>query len=76
MPQGGVLDADLQSATNRALDLPRYEARQRAIQFSWQNAAKLFENNLVFTKTGRLTQLNRMALKNHEVASNDKVFDT
>lgn len=76
MPQGGVLDADLQSATNRALVLPRYEARQRAIQFSWQNAAKLFENNLVFAKTGRLTQLNRMALKNHEVASNDRVFDT
>jgi glycosyltransferase involved in cell wall biosynthesis len=75
-PQGGVLDPDLLSATNQALGLPRYEARQRAIQFSWQNAAKLFENNLVFAKTGRFTQLNRTILTNYDAASSDSVFKT
>jgi glycosyltransferase involved in cell wall biosynthesis len=75
-PQGGVLDADLLSATNLALGLPRYEARQRAIQFSWQNAAKLFENNLMFAKTGRFTQVNRTILTNYDAASSDSVFKT
>jgi len=48
--QGGVLDADLLFGTNQALTLPRREARQRAVQFSWENAAKIFENNLVTAK--------------------------
>jgi glycosyltransferase involved in cell wall biosynthesis len=46
-PQGGVIDTDLLSATNQALKLPRCAARQRARQFSWKNATKIFEKNLV-----------------------------
>ena len=53
--EGGILDADLLSATNQALKLPRIEARQRAVQFSWENAAKIFENNLVVAASSKLT---------------------
>jgi glycosyltransferase involved in cell wall biosynthesis len=52
--QGGVLDADLLLAANQALSLSRGQARQRAIQFSWQNAAKIFENNLVTAGSNKL----------------------
>jgi glycosyltransferase involved in cell wall biosynthesis len=53
-PEGGILDNDLLSATNQALILPRSEARQRALKFSWENAAKIFENNLVPVAVGLL----------------------
>jgi len=49
---GGVLDTDLLIAIEQALKMPRSEARQRAIQFSWGNAAKIFENHLVTAKAG------------------------
>lgn len=52
--QGGILDADLLSGVNQALALPRSQSRQRAVQFSWQNAAKIFENNLVTATAGKL----------------------
>lgn len=75
-PQGGVLDIDLLSGTHQALAVSRAQARQRAVQFSWENAAKIFETNLVFAKSGRLTPLNRMALTDCEVAVEVRVFDT
>jgi glycosyltransferase involved in cell wall biosynthesis len=50
--QGGVLNADLLSGAHQALAMPRIEARQRAVQFSWKNAAKLFETNLVVANAG------------------------
>lgn len=46
-PQGGVLDADLQTAVARALTVPRMQARQRAEAFDWDAAARLFVNHLV-----------------------------
>ena len=52
--QGGSLDVDLLSGVNQALTLPRCEARQRAVQFSWKNAAKIFENHLVAAEAGTL----------------------
>jgi glycosyltransferase involved in cell wall biosynthesis len=57
-PEGGILDKDLLSATNQALILPRSEARQRALKFSWENAAKMFENNLVPVAVGLLAKQN------------------
>ena len=54
IPQGGILDADLLSGMNQALILPRSEARQRAMQFSWENAAKIFENNLAAVNASEL----------------------
>ncbi|MEY3783319.1 MAG: hypothetical protein RIS97_1498, partial [Pseudomonadota bacterium] len=54
IPQGGILDADLLSGMNQALILPRSEARQRAVQFSWENAAKIFENNLAAVNASEL----------------------
>jgi glycosyltransferase involved in cell wall biosynthesis len=53
-PEGGILDVDLLSATNQALTIPRSHARQRALQFSWENSAKLFAKNLVDAKVGKL----------------------
>lgn len=44
---GGVLDTDLQKAFYGALAVPRHEARARALDFSWAQAAQLFEGFLV-----------------------------
>ena len=52
--QGGVLDANLLSGTYQALKLSRSEARARAIQFSWKNAAKIFEGHLVAANLSKL----------------------
>lgn len=51
---GGVLDPDLLSAMEQALKMPRSDARQRAVQFSWESSAKIFENHLVTAKAGSL----------------------
>lgn len=51
---GGVLDENLLSGTCQALKLPRSEARAHAIQFSWKNAAKIFESHLVVANLGKL----------------------
>lgn len=45
--RGGVLHADLQTACLQSLTIPRAEARQRALAFSWPHAAALFELHLV-----------------------------
>jgi glycosyltransferase involved in cell wall biosynthesis len=44
---GGVLDADLGQAVRRALQVPRAEARERALDFRWSHAAQLFASFLV-----------------------------
>lgn len=49
---GGVMDEDLQQACYRALAVPRHEARQRAQDFSWAHAARLFESHLVPVRSG------------------------
>ncbi len=54
--QGGVLDADLRSAVLQALSIPRQQARQRALAFGWNHAARLFASHLVSVhhKAGQL----------------------
>ena len=52
--KGGVLDANLLSGTYQALKLSRSEARARAVQFSWKNAAKIFEGHLVAANLSKL----------------------
>ena len=44
---GGVMHADLETACWGALAIPRHKARQRALDFSWLQAAQLFEGHLV-----------------------------
>ena len=46
-PQGGVLHRDLQQAWYGALSVPRHEARNRALQFSWAYASLMFAGHLV-----------------------------
>lgn len=48
--KGGVLGEDLAIATQKALDVPRYQARQRAMEFSWEKACSSFIENLVPAK--------------------------
>lgn len=45
--KGGILSEDLAQATRSALEIPRYLARQRALEFSWEKASTLFHDNLV-----------------------------
>jgi len=53
---GGVLDADLQKACYEALAVPRYEARLRALDFSWAQAAQLFDSFLVTAHQDQMTR--------------------
>jgi len=45
--RGGVLSEDLAQASLDALNVPRIEARLQALDFSWQEATRLFVENLV-----------------------------
>lgn len=45
--QGGALNIDLHKAWQAALRIPRSEARQRALSFSWEEATSQFIWNLV-----------------------------
>ena len=44
---GGVIHQDLKQASYRAMQVPRHAARARALDFSWEHAAQLFERHLV-----------------------------
>lgn len=44
---GGAMHEDLQKACFAALGVPRFEARERALDFSWQQASRLFASFLV-----------------------------
>ncbi len=46
-PKGGALASDLLTATQVALAIPRSQARARALDFTWAQAARLFEQYLV-----------------------------
>jgi len=49
---GGVMDEDLRNACFMGLAVPRHEARQRALAFSWARAAQLFGTHLVDARSG------------------------
>lgn len=44
---GGAMHQDLQQACHAALAVPRHEARARALDFSWDQAAQMFLAHLV-----------------------------
>jgi glycosyltransferase involved in cell wall biosynthesis len=44
--QGGVLHNDLKEAITSALQVPRSQARERAMHFSWRAAGQLFQDHL------------------------------
>lgn len=50
-PLGGCLHEDLSIATDRALQVPRSEARKRALDFSWPETTRLFLSYLVPTRS-------------------------
>lgn len=45
--QGGILHDDLKQAALQALQVPRSEARRRALSFDWQEAVRLFLQHVV-----------------------------
>lgn len=57
--QGGVLHEDLQQAALRALQVPRIQARTRALQFDWEAVVRLFIRNLVPLGPGSVQALSR-----------------
>jgi glycosyltransferase involved in cell wall biosynthesis len=48
--KGGVLGDDLAAATQSALNIPRYLARERAMEFSWEKSSTSFIESLVSAK--------------------------
>ncbi|ODR98800.1 alpha-mannosyltransferase [Methyloceanibacter methanicus] len=46
-PEAGVLDPDLRTAALKALDLSRDAARSHALNFSWENSAQQFLDNVL-----------------------------
>jgi len=51
-PRGGVLHDSLLVAAQEALAVARSEARSRALEFTWAEAAKLFQLHLVPAHSG------------------------
>lgn len=51
-PRGGVLHDSLLVATQEALAVARSEARSRALDFTWAEAAQLFQQHLVPANSG------------------------
>lgn len=51
-PLGGAMHEDLARAWHVAREVPRHEARQRALDFSWQHAARQFADFLVPAQAG------------------------
>lgn len=58
-PLGGAMHHDLREASQAALQVARAEARQRALDFSWQAAADLFASFLVPARQGTPAQRRR-----------------
>jgi len=48
--KGGILSEDLAQATQSALQIPRAQARERALEFSWEKSSNSFIDNLVSAK--------------------------
>ena len=55
-PLGGALHEDLRTACAMALSVPREEARERALDFSWRVASEMFEAFLVPAQRGRMVR--------------------
>lgn len=55
-PLGGALHEDLRTACAAALSVPREEARERAMDFSWRVASEMFEAFLVPAQRGRMVR--------------------
>ncbi|MFM1814375.1 MAG: hypothetical protein RLZ98_1070 [Pseudomonadota bacterium] len=61
----GILDTDLATAARRALSLDRKLVRQRAADYSWEAAARLFLSNIetaLFARQGRKIPARRRLL--------------
>jgi glycosyltransferase involved in cell wall biosynthesis len=50
--RGGALHEDLRHACYSALSVSRHEARNRALEFSWMHATRLFVSHLVQARPG------------------------
>lgn len=55
VPRGGVLHDNLLTASQQALATPRSEARSRAMDFTWTQAAQLFQQYLVPARSAPVT---------------------
>ena len=58
---GGALDRDLQQACEKAIKVPREQARLRALDFSWAHASAVFAGHLVPARRQRPGQADPVA---------------
>jgi glycosyltransferase involved in cell wall biosynthesis len=56
--RGGALHEDLRHACYSALSVSRHEARNRALEFSWTHATRLFVSHLVQARPGAFSAAN------------------
>jgi glycosyltransferase involved in cell wall biosynthesis len=47
----GVLDEDLRAACLKALTIPREQAREHSLRFTWQESARQFLDNIEFSRS-------------------------
>ena len=59
--QGGVLSEDLGQASLEALSIPRTQARQQALAFSWEESTRLFVQHLRLIKRKPAFHANRVS---------------
>lgn len=59
-PESGVLDNDLRTAALKALDLSPEAARDHALNFSWENAAQQFLDNVLIAHNLGLPERRRL----------------
>ena len=62
---GGVLHQDLRQAALQALEVPRVEARERALCFDWEKAVHLFLHHLVHVSSHKSLDLSQSC---HEIS--------
>jgi hypothetical protein len=59
--KGGVLSEDLGQASLEALAIPRTEARQQALNFSWEESTRLFVQHLMPIQRKPVFHANRLS---------------
>jgi glycosyltransferase involved in cell wall biosynthesis len=66
---GGVLNDDLRTAALRALDIPREHARERALQFDWDQVCREFIGFLVPARREGSVTVTKESQKLHKLVS-------
>ena len=72
-PNSGVLDTDLRAGALKALDLSRDAARAHALNFSWENSAQQFLDNVLVAHNLGLPERRRLVPRLRSLWSSKKL---